>query len=392
MTNERGEAQAGLDGRFSRQVLPEGSATDEFAPDTLKPNIDNDAAPRVLHWLPGVFLLAAVVVGGLLTVTSKGARTLSNGQDVVTGAWAHTYETGLDAGVPFRDPSVSLLGTVSYRLFHEAREGALVGSDGWLYTSEEFQTSAPKVDQADVAQKLTYIREVRDQLKAQGTDLIVALVPAKVRVYPEHLGSLQVPVVKANLYQDFRAHVLALGVPAPDLYAALVKAKSQGEVFIRTDTHWSPFGAQVVAGVISAAVKQDFPRLDLPAASFQTTLAAAPVPLGDLLRYLPLPKGQGPQAVMVRIPTTTKSGAGGGLLGEDPVAVTLVGTSYSAVKDWNFEGALKQALGADVLNVADAGQGPVVPMRAYLKSQAIKDAPPKLVIWEIPERFLRFKY
>lgn len=392
MTNERDEMQAGLDGRFTRQVLPEGSAIDEFATDTLKPNIDNPAAPRVLHWLPGIFLLAAVVVGGLLTVTSKGARTLSNGQDVVTGAWAHTYETGLDAGVPFRDPSVSLWGTVNYRLFHEAREGALVGTDCWLYTSEEFQASAPQVDRADVAQKLTYIREVRDRLKAQGSVMLVALVPAKVRVYPEHLGALRVPAVKANLYQDFRARVLALGIPAPDLYTALIQAKLQGDVFIRTDTHWSPFGAKVVAREVAWAVRQAFPQLELPAASFHTTPSSAPVPLGDLLHYLPLPKGQGPQAVMVRVPTTVKVGAGGGLLGEDPVAVTLVGTSYSAVKDWNFEGALKQALGADVLNVADAGQGPIVPMRAYLKSQAIKDAPPKLVIWEIPERFLRFKY
>lgn len=364
----------------------------EFAQDTPKPNIDNPAVPRTLHWLPGVFLLATVVVGGLLTVISKGARTLSNGQDVVTGAWAHTYETGLDAGVPFRDPSVNFWGTVNYRLFHEAREGALVGADGWLYTSEEFQTSTPAVDQADIAQKLTYIGRVRDQLKAQGAELLVALVPSKVRTYPEHLGSLRVPAVKANLYQDFRARVLSLRIPAPDLYAALVQAKLKGDVFVRTDTHWSPFGASVAAKLLAQTVKQAFPALTLPAAQFRSTVPTTTTNIGDLLRYLPLPAGEGPQAAKVFVPKTEKLDAGGGLLGEDPVAVTLVGTSYSAVKDWNFEGALKQALGTDVLNVADPGQGPVVPMRAYLKSQAIKDAPPKLVIWEIPERFLRFKY
>lgn len=31
-------------------------------------------------------------------------------------------------------------------------------------------------------------------------------------------------------------------------------------------------------------------------------------------------------------------------------------------------------------------------MRAYLRSQTLKDSPPKLVIWEIPERFLRVEY
>lgn len=381
-----------MDAQFTRQVLPRGSAADEFATDVLKSNIDNTRVPALLHHLSGAFLLIAMAAGAVMTVTTKAARTFPAGQDVVTGKAAHAYETGLDAGVPFRTPSVNFWGTVNYGLFHEAREGALVGSDGWLYTSEEFQTSAPKVDQSDVAQKLAYIREVRDQLKAQGSELLVALVPAKVRTYPEHLGGLQVPAVKANLYEDFRTRVLALGVPAPDLYAALVQAKPQGDVFVRTDTHWSPLGANVAAKVLAKTVKQAFPALTLPPAQFKTTVPTTTTNIGDLLRYLPLPPGEGPQAAKVFIPETEKVDAGGGLLGEDLVAVTLVGTSYSAVKDWNFEGALKQALGADVLNVADPGQGPVVPMRAYLKSQAIKDAPPKLVIWEMPERYLRFDY
>ena len=35
----------------------------EFAQDTLKPNLDNPAVPRVLQWLPAAFLLAVVGVG-----------------------------------------------------------------------------------------------------------------------------------------------------------------------------------------------------------------------------------------------------------------------------------------------------------------------------------------
>ena len=361
----------------------------EFAQDTLKPNIDNPAAPRVLHWLPGLFLLATVLIGGVAAVTSKGTRTYPTGQDVVTGKAAHAYETGLDAGVPFRDPAVTLWGTVNYRLFDEAREGAVVGTDGWLYTTEEFQTS-PK-DAAEIAGKLTYIRQVRDELKAQGSQLIVALLPAKVRVYPEHLGSHRVPKVKAGQYQAFRKNVEALGVPAPDLSAVLTAAKTQGDVFVRTDTHWTPLGAKVVAEQLAVTVHDRLPTLELPAATFQTKPSNTATP-GDLLRYLPLPKGTGPQAPKVQVTITTKLGDGGSLLGDEPVAVTLVGTSYSAIKTWNFDGALKQALGTDVLNVADEGQGPIVPMRVYLESQTLKDNPPKLVVWEIPERFLRVEY
>lgn len=361
----------------------------EFAQDTQKANIYNRAAPPLLRWLPATFLLATVLIGTALTVTSKGLRELPKNQDVVTGKWMHAFETGLDAGVPFRDPAVAFWGTANYRLFDEAREGALVGADGWLYTSEEFQTGTPSGDAAKVSEKLSYIQQVDQQLRAQGARLMVVLVPAKARVYPEHLGRYRIPGSKATRYQAFRNSVVSLGIPAPDIYSALMQAKPQGEVFIRTDTHWSPLGAEVTAQKIAQAVRQAFADLDLPAAEFQTAQAATPSNLGDLLRYLPLPRGEGPQATPVRVPTTQKSGGSeGGLLGDDPVAVTLVGTSYSAVKDWNFEGALKQALGTDVLNVADEGQGPVVPMRAYLKSPALKNNPPKLVIWEIPERFL----
>lgn len=34
------------------------------------------------------------------------------------------------------------------------------------------------------------------------------------------------------------------------------------------------------------------------------------------------------------------------------------------------------------------GQGPVKPMDTYLASDGFRDAPPKVVIWEIPLRYL----
>ena len=59
----------------------------------------------------------------------------------------------------------------------------------------------------------------------------------------------------------------------------------------------------------------------------------------------------------------TDADAGGGLFGTQTIPVTLVGTSYSADERWNFTGALQTALGADVLNLATEGRGPLPPMR-----------------------------
>jgi alginate O-acetyltransferase complex protein AlgJ len=56
------------------------------------------------------------------------------------------------------------------------------------------------------------------------------------------------------------------------------------------------------------------------------------------------------------------------------------------------EAALEIALGRDVLNVAAEGKGPFQPMSDYLRSDTFKSTPPKLVVWEIPERFVDDDY
>ena len=101
----------------------------------------------------------------------------------------------------------------------------------------------------------------------------------------------------------------------------------------------------------------------------------------------------GPAADQLRTPSAQRTDSGsGGLLGGDAPAVTLVGTSYSANARWGFESQLKATLGTDVINAAQEGKGPMIPMREYLKSAAYRNAPPKLVLWEIPERFLSTAY
>jgi alginate O-acetyltransferase complex protein AlgJ len=66
------------------------------------------------------------------------------------------------------------------------------------------------------------------------------------------------------------------------------------------------------------------------------------------------------------------------------VPVALIGTSYSANPNWNFVGALQQALRSDVVNYAEDGHGPILPMLSYLQSDAFKNSPPQVLIWEFP--------
>jgi alginate O-acetyltransferase complex protein AlgJ len=87
------------------------------------------------------------------------------------------------------------------------------------------------------------------------------------------------------------------------------------------------------------------------------------------------------------VATTQVGDDGGGLFGDAEIPVTLVGTSYSL--RGNFHGYLEEALGASVLNAAKDGAGFLKSMTEYLGDDAYRDAPPRVIVWEVPERFLQ---
>jgi alginate O-acetyltransferase complex protein AlgJ len=84
--------------------------------------------------------------------------------------------------------------------------------------------------------------------------------------------------------------------------------------------------------------------------------------------------------------TSTDKPAGGLLDDTDALPVTLVGTSYSL--RGNFLGHLQQALSAKVLSTAKDGGGFLQAATDYFKNDAFKNSKPRLVVWELPERFL----
>jgi alginate O-acetyltransferase complex protein AlgJ len=69
-------------------------------------------------------------------------------------------------------------------------------------------------------------------------------------------------------------------------------------------------------------------------------------------------------------------------------ALALVGTSYSARSEFNFAGFLQQETGLELVNFATEGQGPFAPMRMLLESGEIVETGARIVIWEIPERYI----
>ena len=99
------------------------------------------------------------------------------------------------------------------------------------------------------------IAQYNDELKALGVELLLVPVPPKAAIYPEKL--IGHPGVAPSL-AAFYKKLAAAGVQVLDLEAEFLKSKAAApdkQLYCATDSHWSPHGAQLAAGLVAAKFK-----------------------------------------------------------------------------------------------------------------------------------------
>lgn len=281
-------------------------------------------------------------------------------------------------------------GVLRWKIFGSAGPQVRAGCDDWLFLTEELR---PWPDAAaHQATRVAALKRVAAKLAEQQIQLLVAVVPDKARVYSEELCGAPWSRQSQERHASFVAELRAAGLRHVSLLPALQSAKANGPVFYRTDTHWNQTGAATAAEAIAPVVRQMGIE---PAERFRTQAEAeesnGP---GDLLRLMsldkvpdwlrPAPDRQHKETTEAEQPVAS---GGGGLLDETPAPpVTLIGSSYSV--NANFHGRLQEALGVTVGNFAQAGGGFFRAASDYFAGEAFRETPPKLVVWEIPERVI----
>jgi alginate O-acetyltransferase complex protein AlgJ len=300
---------------------------------------------------------------------------------VVSGAVESVYKSQL----PHRQLAFEFIGALRYSVLGEGRRGVVVGSDGWLFSDEEFRGAA----NADlgIVEASKQISDVALKLRGKGINLIIVPLPAKNDIYREDLKDNRYADISARRYADFNAALAAAGIKVIDARAALLEAKASGGAFLKTDTHWTPRGAKAVANEIAAhaalARSASFALTDEPAKDIEGDLVQF-VTGGVLANFVGLPH----ETVTPQSAIENGAAQSGDIFGEHATfPVALVGTSYSANDTWSFAAHLEAALGLNVLNAAEAGRGPVFPMRKFLASLG-QQTRPQTVIWEFPVRYL----
>jgi alginate O-acetyltransferase complex protein AlgJ len=303
--------------------------------------------------------------------------------DVLKGTLTASFDHAYKTSMPHRDASIGLIGAARYVLSGEGRKGVIAGNDGWLFTAEE---ARPVV--TDLAPSLEQISNIRDQLAAAGATLVMVPVPAKVDVVAAKANMPELSGKMEGLYTTFIDGLRGQGIDVVDTRPSLLAMADTTPAFFATDTHWTLDGAKTVAQAVAASGL-------LAAGSTEMSVEpqAAKTITGDLVSYVTTDSmapfvGLAQEQLSPYLVNAATTADLGDIFGTQTVDIVLIGTSYSANPDWSFAEALKLSLKSDVLNAAAQGLGPVRPMTDYLASDAFHDAPPKVVLWEFPLRYL----
>jgi hypothetical protein len=129
-------------------------------------------------------------------------------------------------------------------------DDVIVGKNGWRYLNRrgmlQDHRGAIRFTDDELKKLVANLSRIDSAAKAGGAQLIIAFVPNKQSIYPEHL-----PWNVQRLQDSTRLDYLLEYLKAEstfctiDLRPALLAAKSERKVYFTTDTHWTHPGAFV---------------------------------------------------------------------------------------------------------------------------------------------------
>ena len=179
------------------------------------------------------------------------------------------YEKSLE-DAEFTEPPRRIIQTIlSKGPLHEGNSKTKIGKNGWLFLKTSLNSLTGygpiKTEPQSVSKDpnlnhwqspLTVIERFADQLNQFGVHLVIVSIPVKPMIYPEHLSQpTQEPVIHPDSENFYSALRSLNNVDVLDLTLPLFKLKSNSEVFLKQDTHWTPEGMEKAAKIIADHIK-----------------------------------------------------------------------------------------------------------------------------------------
>ena len=308
------------------------------------------------------------------------------------------YESAIEESSLLRKWLLPPAQTVMTGLFRLGNEKVIVGKDGWLFFSGDYEylinpgflrpeVLARREKKGVQPDPVKGVLDFARQLKERGIRLILLPVPGKPAICSEALNGGPAPLQNPS-FAEFRRQVEAGGVTVLDLTEDLAAFRRTGhEPFLRTDTHWTPEGMLLAARRLSKEITGQ-ERDPHPVRSTQITH------LGDTAAMLKLPECER------FFPAETVTVADYDARPRRDSEILLLGDSfaniYSAeVMQWGTDGGLAEALGSltgspvDAVIRNDSGAFATRQLLAgELKRGHDRLAGKKVVVWEFAIREL----
>lgn len=253
----------------------------------------------------------------------------------------------------------------------------IAGHDGWVFrTHTDFQDDFELNDAG-----MKRFSRLQQAFKHQSIELVIALLPTRGMMHADQVISDDFDQGAAwNSYNKLAQQIRDTGISV----AVVEQEETSNNFFYKRDHHWNSSGAKMMAQAVAQQVKA-IPVYDsFNKESFVTEKAGADEQKGTFSKFINKTCDFDLEGERVDLyKTVSDTDLFGDIQSAD---IVLIGTSNSTqnASKANFDGFLKEYIGADVDNRSVSGGGADTAFYQWLHSDDYQIDKPKVVIWEIP--------
>lgn len=207
--------------------------------------------------------------------TTEGRQLASFPSRPSTYKDMQSYLNGIDLWATdrmhYRQQFIVLLNTAKFKLGYKVISGTLVGKEGWLfYNSEaskehEDARGATQFTEEELSHWKNYLLYRDSNAKKMGAKFIFLMIPNKSTVYEEYLPYNFTRLSNNTRIQQIVDVMKDTGVSILDARAILEQGKKQGQIYLKTGSHWNMLGGNYAQYLVMQELSKDFPE-------FQPTL------------------------------------------------------------------------------------------------------------------------
>ena len=326
-------------------------------------------------------MIAIVISGCFLSLMALKNFPSYTYKDILSGRFSVSIEENINKSSLLQESFLNIWATTQWLFFKQGLDGVVLGNDGWFYTADEFKQDRKSTQ--TLYTHMNFIKETSRFFEKHDAHLIILPIPLKADVYDDHLEVYQKPEPLAQSYKSFIDFLNNNNIANCPIREAFIDNKDKIPLFFKTDTHWTPTGSLLAAQNLKKCLE-----LNDKLEEGKKENKNAGIHSGDLLSYLPINNDITRPEIFSSFQYPTPKNDNSDLFGDITPDIALVGTSYSANPKWQFSEAITYNLNRPVFNFARDGKGPFLNMKEYIENTKDTQKFPKILIWEIPIRYL----